>query len=1043
MHQAKSDETIFSEALSFPPGQWGSYLDRATNGDWEQRQRIESLLSGYKAVDFLENPAAPELHASNGFAPLTEGPGDKIGRYKLLQQIGEGGCGVVYMAEQEEPVRRRVALKVIKLGMDTKSVVARFEAERQALALMDHVNIAKVFDAGATETGRPYFVMELVRGTKITEYCDHNNLTTDERLKLFLQVCLAVQHAHQKGIIHRDLKPSNILVTLHDGVAVPKVIDFGIAKATEGRLTDKTLFTAFEQMIGTPAYMSPEQAEKSGLDVDTRSDIYSLGVLLYELLTGKTPFDGRKLVEAGIDIMRRTIRDKEPERPSTKLSTMAEGDLTITANRQQTQPPKLISAVRGDLDWIVMKCLEKDRSRRYETANGLAMDVQRHLKNEPVVARPPSNLYRFRKMVARNKLAFTAAGFVFGSLLTGFGAASWMYFQEREAKHEQELLRKLAQTKEQKAQANERRAQIEAGKSDHVARLLKKMFQSVEPSVAMGRDTKLLKDILDKATAELSTELTNQPEVEAELRSTLGEVYRDLGQYERAEAMHRLAFAIRTNLFGNQNPFVADSLGNIAVALAYQGKLIEAETIQSNTLAMQRRLFGDQDPKVAISMATLAAVIEAQDRHVEAERLCRDALPLYTNVFGEVSAEVAKLLGQLAVVLDNAGKLDQAEVIQFQALALQRKIFGDTNPIVAATLVNLGTLLMSKAGWPIDKNKLTEIEPYYREAMAIQEKVFGKEHPDYATTLYYFARLLQGQGKLADAESFFREALAIQKKALGEAHPAVASSLRYFAALLLQEKKYDDAERLFRDVLPQTAETAAFLVARGDFRARRGCFAEASNDLTRAIKLKSDYHLAWYWLGALLVQTSAVDEYRQHCRESLEHFAKAADHNEAYSIAKECLVLVSPGTNLKTIAGMADTALVRVDTSHSAWTDCALTKSLAEYRQGNFTSAADWAEKAEKAGLRLLSVEKPWLEVQIYAVQAMARYKLKQLESARLALKTAEEIAESKQPKLESGDLEGWWADWIICNALLREAAALIEGQEGDNGHTASTVQER
>jgi serine/threonine protein kinase/tetratricopeptide (TPR) repeat protein len=384
--------------------------------------------------------------------PVTEQPGDRLGRYKLLQQIGEGGCGVVYMAEQEEPVRRRVALKVIKLGMDTKSVIARFEAERQALALMDHPNIAKVLDAGATDAGRSFFVMELVRGIKITEYCDQYKLSTEERLKLFVQVCQAIQHAHQKGIIHRDIKPSNILVTLHDGIPVPKVIDFGIAKATQGRLTDQTLFTAFEQFIGTPAYMSPEQAEMSGLDVDTRSDIYALGVLLYELLTGKTPFDAKELLASGLDRLRQAIREREPERPSTRLRTMLQEDLTTTAARRKTDPPRLIYLVRGDLDWIVMKTLEKDRTRRYETANGLAMDVRRHLNNEPVLARPPSNLYRLHKLVRRNKAAVIAVSAVCLALLIGFGLSLYLFIQEREARRraiaaeqEQARLRKQAE----------------------------------------------------------------------------------------------------------------------------------------------------------------------------------------------------------------------------------------------------------------------------------------------------------------------------------------------------------------------------------------------------------------------------------------------------------------------------------------------------------------------------------------------------------------------------------------------------------------------
>ena len=424
------EEVLFWEALERAKGpEREAYLDQACAGNEALRRRLAALLRADESPDpFLEPQVGDSLgQTTTPPAPdfTVEEAGARIGRYKLLEKIGEGGCGVVYMAEQEEPIRRRVAFKVIKLGMDTKQVIARFESERQALALMDHPNIAKVLDAGATDTGRPYFVMELVRGTRITEYCDQNNFSIEERLALFVQICHAIQHAHQKGIIHRDIKPSNILVTLHDGVPVPKVIDFGIAKATGQRLTDKTLFTAFQQFIGTPAYMSPEQAEMSGLDVDTRSDIYALGVLLYELLTGQTPFEQKALVAAGLDEMRRIIREQEPVRPSTRLSTLTDLERTTVAKRHGADPPQLIHLLRGDLDWIVMKALEKDRARRYETANGLANDVLRHLNDEPVVARPPSRLYRLQKLVRRHKVTVCTTVVVAAVLVLGSIMSTW------------------------------------------------------------------------------------------------------------------------------------------------------------------------------------------------------------------------------------------------------------------------------------------------------------------------------------------------------------------------------------------------------------------------------------------------------------------------------------------------------------------------------------------------------------------------------------------------------------------------------------------
>jgi eukaryotic-like serine/threonine-protein kinase len=450
-------EEVFCAALELEsPEERRTFLDRACAGDASLRRAVEEMLAdqagfeknfsaGGSDMAVAQKISRAVAEAADLEVAADEEVGKQIGPYKLLQKIGEGGCGIVYMAEQAEPVRRKVALKVIKLGMDTKSVITRFEAERQALALMDHPNIARVLDAGATGAGRPYFVMELVHGVKLTTYCDDHCLDARQRLDLFVHVCNAIQHAHQKGIIHRDIKPSNILVTMHDGVPVPKVIDFGIAKAIEGRLTDQTMFTAYGQFVGTPAYMSPEQAEMSGLDVDTRSDIYSLGVLLYELLTGATPFDQKELLQEGIDEMRRTLREREPHRPSTKLDGMRLEELTQTALHRHVEPPKLKSLLSGDLDWIVMKSLEKDRRRRYQTVNGLAADILRYLNNEPVIARPPSRVYRFQKLVRRNRGVFIAVSAVSVALFAGLGTSSWLFVREREAHRDQTRLREEAE----------------------------------------------------------------------------------------------------------------------------------------------------------------------------------------------------------------------------------------------------------------------------------------------------------------------------------------------------------------------------------------------------------------------------------------------------------------------------------------------------------------------------------------------------------------------------------------------------------------------
>lgn len=460
-----------------------AFLDEACAGDSMKRRRLGTLLEASEEADHFFRVAEdartvvaagvcdefPEFSkdGAGGDALEQEGPGSRIGRYEIVQRIGEGGCGVVYLAEQQEPVQRMVALKVIRLGMDTERVIARFEMERQALAVMDHPNIAHVLDAGATDTGRPYFVMELVRGVRITDYCNEKRLDVRHRIDLFIQVCNAIQHAHQKGLIHRDIKPSNILIAMHDGKPAPKVIDFGIAKATDGKTAGETMLTSNEPFIGTPAYMSPEQADRRGTDVDTRSDVYSLGMLLYELLAGRTPFDPKELAAMGVTEMRRVLLEDEPPPPSSLLLSLDGDAFQAAAATFRVEPSRLVSSIRGDLDWVVMKAIEKDRQRRYETVNGLTMDLKRFIDNEPVIARPPGRIYLFRKFVRRNRFAVATVAGITGALSLGLGLAYSSYLSEREARREQGRLRDIAEA----ARANEQRLRQNAITRENIAQV--------------------------------------------------------------------------------------------------------------------------------------------------------------------------------------------------------------------------------------------------------------------------------------------------------------------------------------------------------------------------------------------------------------------------------------------------------------------------------------------------------------------------------------------------------------------------------------------
>ena len=760
---------VFTEALQLPDHERAACLERACGGDLELRRAVEALLREYDQVgDFLEeSPNAPRAKAK-AEALGAEKPGDSIGGYKLLEQIGEGGCGVVFMAEQKAPIHRKVALKIIKPGMDTKSVIARFEAERQVLALMDHPNIAKIFDAGATQSGRPYFVMELIRGTKITEYCDQHSLTTEDRLKLFLQVCQAVQHAHQKGIIHRDIKPSNILVsTSAAGVPLPVVIDFGVAKATTNQqLTDKTLFTSFQTLIGTPAYMSPEQAALTSVDVDTRTDIYSLGVLLYELLTGSTPFDTETLLKSGLDEIRRVIREEDPAPPSTRLGRTKGETLSLVAQYRGSEVPRLIRTIHGDLDWIAMMALEKDRTRRYETADSLAEDITRFLSNETVLARPPTAFYRFQKILQRNRLLFVGIGVITILLVVSLILVSTSLAKERQSQRE----------------------------AKQVKQFLEEMLQGVGPNVALGRDTAILSEILDQAVARLGTELTNQPAVEAELRSVIGTLYYTTGQLQLAEAAQRAALGIRQKRFGPKSLEAAASLNELGLTLMANGNLSEAEQVTREALDIRQRHLGKDNADVATSQNNLALVYSQNGKLTEAEALARESLATRQRLFGNESLEVADSLRSLVVILGDKHQWTEAEAMARTVLEIRRKRLGPEHSWVASALDDVA--------WAAGANgEQQEAEALERESLAMRQKLLSPEHPDVANSLYLVGDRMRQQGNLKEAYPVLGAALSIQRKVLGEDHPSTLYTLKSLGMMYEAEQKWSEAETVFREEL--------------------------------------------------------------------------------------------------------------------------------------------------------------------------------------------------------------------------------------------------
>jgi len=766
-------------------------------------------------ADPVDRTQLGETRLSQG----VEEPGTQIGPYRLLQQIGEGGFGTVFVAEQSGPVRRRVALKVIKLGMDSRQVVARFEAERQALALMEHPHIARVFDAGTTPAGRPYFVMELVNGQPITEYCDAHTLSIRDRLALFDQVCTAVQHAHGKGIIHRDLKPKNVLVATQDEKPFAKVIDFGIAKATGSHLTEKTIFTEFQQLIGTPEYMSPEQAEGS-LDIDTRTDVYALGVLLYELLTGVTPFDPRALRSGGYAEIQRILRDVEPPKPSTRVSQLAATPSEV-ARARRADSQTLVGVLRGELDWIVMKALEKDRARRYETANGLAMDVRRYLSGEPVLAAPPSTAYRLRKFVRKHRVWGATAAAFFLVLVAGVVVSTGQAVRATRA--EALATTRLADAQQQTA------------KAEAVNTFLQEMLSSVDPSQMKGRDV-TVRQVLDEAAKKVvDGSLRDQPTTAAAVRTTLGQTYQALGLYPEAEPHLRVALELQQAAHGPDSADVAAGLANVASLLQDKGDLAGAEPLYRESLQIRRRVLGPDHQTVAEVLNDLALLLKQRGDLDGAEAMYRESLAIKRKQPGEPDTSVAMTLMNLGGVLQNKGDLEGAEPLLRQSLEIQRAQLGPDHPGVAQALSNLGSLLQARGD-------LAGAEPLYRESVAIRRKLLGNQHPDLAVSINNLAMLLRAKGDFAAAEPMAREALAMWRASLGDDHPNVAAGLMNVALVLQDRGDLASAEPLQRAALAirvklfdsENLDVARSVNAVGQLLSDKGDLAEAERLLRRA-----------------------------------------------------------------------------------------------------------------------------------------------------------------------------------------------------------------
>jgi eukaryotic-like serine/threonine-protein kinase len=808
----QSVKELLHQAMLLPTGQRGPFLDEVCASDASLRAELESLLSAEEHVrsSFLESPAlADKLIAADLLigesSPLEAGQVFEQ-RFQLVRKLGEGGMGQVWLSEQTSPVRRQVALKLIKAGMYDEGMVQRFRAERQLLAIMDHPAIAKVFDAGATPQGQPYFVMEYVPGLPITEYSDRKKLKIRDRLELFIQACEGVQHAHQKAIIHRDLKPANILVVEVDGKAVPRIIDFGLAKVTAPQVSGETLFTQLGHLVGTPGYMSPEQADPRVRDIDTRTDVYSLGVILYVLLTGSLPFETMLKEKQPLDELLRKLREEEPPRPSTKVST-DRGTSAITAEARSTEPRQLVSQLRGDLDWITMKALEKDRDRRYGSASELADDIGRYLNHEPVLAVPPSAIYRARKFARRYRVALITAS-TFALVLVAATAVSIQ--QSLRASRETAVAQAVNDFLQ-----NDLLAQASATRQSG-------------PRAKPDPDLKV-RTALDRAAGKIEGKFEKQPEVEASIRDTIGQTYMDLGLYPeagkqleraldlyrralgagdpktiktmsrlgriadlqgrfpQAEALFSQALESQRRVLGPEHPDTLASMSGLANVYYSEGKYPEAERLHSQTLEIRRRVLGREHPDTLVSMNGLAIAYQVQGKYAQAEELSSQTLEIRQRVLGPEHPETLSSMNNLAIVYSMENKRAQAEALYSQTLEIRRRVLGPEHPYTLSSMINLATIYYYEG-------KYEQAEELHSQTLEIKRRVLGPEHPDTLTSMNNLAAVYAVQGKYAQSEEMFTKAVETSKRVLGPEHPLTLDFLAEFAFLYERESKYALAE---------------------------------------------------------------------------------------------------------------------------------------------------------------------------------------------------------------------------------------------------------